>query len=67
MYVAPQYFLFSAMKSVMVFKQQWIMASASELGIETIFLHVGGGWIFVMFLKIKDFLTTRSISVFHQQ
>jgi hypothetical protein len=32
--VVPKYFLFSALRSVIVFQKPWIMVSASALGIE---------------------------------
>jgi hypothetical protein len=44
MYVVPQYFLLSAMRSVIVFQQQLIMVSASAIGIGTTLSHVGGAW-----------------------
>jgi hypothetical protein len=35
MYVVPQSFLFSAMRSIIGFQQQWMMILTSELGIGT--------------------------------
>jgi hypothetical protein len=45
-YVVPQYFLLSIMRSVIVFQQQWMMVSASELVIGTRFVNVGRPWSF---------------------
>jgi hypothetical protein len=49
MYVVPQYFLSSAMRSVIVLQQQWIIVSAvpaSALDTGTKLLHIDGAWSF---------------------
>jgi hypothetical protein len=40
MYVVPQYLLFSTLRSVIVFHQEWMMACFSLLDIWKIFFHV---------------------------
>jgi hypothetical protein len=46
MYVVPQYFIFSAPRSIIVFQQQWMIVTTFALPIGTRSSHVGGAWFF---------------------
>jgi hypothetical protein len=66
MNAGPQYFLFTALRSIIVFQQEWMMVLASALGIGKILFHVDGPgrlalssngclWPFCLFFKFLRF------------
>jgi hypothetical protein len=44
MYLVPQYFVSFALRSAIVFKQEWTMVPSSALDTLKILFHVGGTW-----------------------